>query len=154
MHFNGTSLIRQDLVREPIETDRHAMRFRFKTNHADGVLVYSRGTQGDFIAVQLRDNKMLLNIDLGSGITTSLSVGSLLDDNMWHDVQIFRNRRDISFSVDRVLVKGRIKGDFHRLDLNRAVSLTLENKQFIKRNFTNFFFSSFILEEFQTNKKV
>ncbi|XP_057341760.1 neurexin-4 isoform X1 [Microplitis mediator] len=150
MHFNGTSLIRQDLVREPIETDRHAMRFRFKTNHADGVLVYSRGTQGDFIAVQLRDNKMLLNIDLGSGITTSLSVGSLLDDNMWHDVQIFRNRRDISFSVDRVLVKGRIKGDFHRLDLNRAFYIGgVPNKQeglIVTQNFTG------CIENFLLNK--
>lgn len=110
-----------DLLREPIETDRHSIRFRFKTNNADGILMYSRGTQGDFIAVQLRDNKMLLNIDLGAGITTSLSVGSLLDDNMWHDVLISRNRKSIAFSVDRVLVKGRIKGEFHRLDLNRAV---------------------------------
>lgn len=122
LSFNGSSLLRMDLLREPIETDRHSMRFRFKTNNADGILLYSRGTQGDFIAIQLRDNRMLLNIDLGSGITTSLSVGSLLDDNMWHDVLISRNRKDIAFSVDRVLVKGRIKGEFHRLDLNRAVS--------------------------------
>jgi len=83
--------------------------------------MYSRGTQGDYIALQLRDNRMLLNIDLGSGIMTSLSVGSLLDDNLWHDVLISRNRKDIWFSVDRVYVKGRIKGEFHRLDLNREV---------------------------------
>ena len=111
-----------DLLRDPIETDRHSLRFRFKTNNADGILMYSRGTQGDFIAIQLRDNRMLLNIDLGSGITTSMSVGSLLDDNMWHDVDMSRNRKDIAFSVDRVKVKDRIKGEFHRLDLNRAVS--------------------------------
>jgi len=120
--FNGSSLIRLDLLREPIETDRHFIRFRFKTNNADGVLMYSRGTQGDYIALQLRDNMMLLNIDLGSGIMTSLSVGSLLDDNLWHDVLISRNRKDIWFSVDRVYVKGRIKGEFHRLDLNREVT--------------------------------
>lgn len=120
--FNGSSLIRLDLLREPIETDRHSIRFRFKTNNADGVLMYSRGTQGDYIALQLRDNRMLLNIDLGSGIMTSLSVGSLLDDNMWHDVVISRNRKDIWFSVDRVLIKGRIEGEFHRLDLNREVT--------------------------------
>lgn len=120
--FNGSSLIRMDLLREPIETDRHFMRFRFKTNNADGVLMYSRGTQGDYIALQLRDNRMLLNLDLGSGIMTSLSVGSLLDDNMWHDVIFSRNRKNISFSVDRVLIRGRVKGQFHRLDLNQQVS--------------------------------
>ncbi|XP_034948023.1 neurexin-4 isoform X2 [Chelonus insularis] len=148
--FNGTSLVRMDLVREPIETDRHSIRFRFKTNHADGILMYSRGTQGDFIAVQLRDNKLLLNIDLGSGITTSFSVGSLLDDNMWHDVLISRNRRNIALSVDRVLIKGRIKGEFHRLDLNRALYLGgVPNRQpglMVTQNFTG------CLENFYLNK--
>ncbi|XP_011876421.1 PREDICTED: neurexin-4 isoform X2 [Vollenhovia emeryi] len=138
--FNGSSLIRLDLLREPIETDRHFLRFRFKTNNADGVLMYSRGTQGDYIALQLRDNRMLLNIDLGSRIMTSLSVGSLLDDNMWHDVLISRNRKNISFSVDRVLIKGRIEGEFHRLDLNRELYIGgVPNKQdglVVTQNFT------------------
>ncbi|XP_020287513.1 neurexin-4 isoform X1 [Pseudomyrmex gracilis] len=148
--FNGSSLIRLDLLREPIETDRHFIRFRFKTNNADGVLMYSRGTQGDYIALQLRDNRMLLNIDLGSGIMTSLSVGSLLDDNMYHDVLISRNRKNVSFSVDRVLIKGRIKGEFHRLDLNRELYIGgVPNKQdglVVNQNFTgcieNFYLNS------------
>ncbi|KYN20151.1 Ras-related protein Rab-10, partial [Trachymyrmex cornetzi] len=67
------------------------------------------------IALQLHDNKILLNIDLGSGIMTSLSVGSLLNDNVWHDAVISRNRKDIWFSVDRILIKGRIEGEFYRL---------------------------------------
>ncbi|XP_015588334.1 neurexin-4 isoform X2 [Cephus cinctus] len=150
LSFNGLSLVRLDLLRDPIETDRHAISFRFKTNYADGVLMYSRGTQGDFIGLQLRDNRMLLNIDLGSGVMTSLSVGSLLDDNIWHDVLISRNRKDISFSVDRVLIKGRIKGEFHRLDLNRALYIGgVPNKQeglVVNQNFTgcidNFYLNS------------
>lgn len=68
---------------------------------------------------------MLLNINLGSDVMTSLSVGSLLDDNIWHDVVISRNRKDIVFSVDRVMIQGRIKGEFYRLNLNREVSLGL-----------------------------
>lgn len=94
-----------------------------KTSQANGVILYSRGTQGDYLALQLRDNRMLLNIDLGSGIMTSLSVGSLLDDNIWHDVVISRNRRDLVFSVDRVMIQDRIKGEFSRLNLNRGVSI-------------------------------
>ena len=54
---------------------------------------------------------------------TSLSVGSLLDDNIWHDVVISRNRKDIVFSVDRVQIKGKIKGEFYHLNLNRGVSI-------------------------------
>lgn len=52
---------------------------------------------------------------------TSLSVGSLLDDNIWHEVIIMRNRLDVVFSVDRVTIQGRINGEFERLDLNREV---------------------------------
>lgn len=52
---------------------------------------------------------------------TSLSVGSLLDDNIWHEVIIMRNKLDVVFSVDRVTIEGQIKGEFERLDLNREV---------------------------------
>lgn len=83
--------------------------------------MYSRGTQGDYLALQLKDNRMLLNIDLGSGLMTTLSVGSLLDDNVWHDVILSRVKRDIVLSVDRVVVQGRVKGEFSKLNLNRAV---------------------------------
>lgn len=58
---------------------------------------------------------------LGSQIMTSLSVGSLLDDNIWHEVIIMRNKLEVVFSVDRVTIQGRIKGEFERLDLNREV---------------------------------
>ncbi|XP_058793266.1 neurexin-4 [Phymastichus coffea] len=147
--FNGSAMLRWDMLRESLETDRHSMRFRFKTNNADGVIMYSRGSQGDFFALQLRENRMLLNINLGSGIMTSLSVGSLLDDNMWHDVVFSRNRKDIAFSVDRVLINGRVKGEFYRLDLNRAFYVGgVPNKQeglVVTQNFTgcidNLFFN-------------
>lgn len=123
LYFNGSSLVRLDLMRDPVSAYRESLRFRMKTSQANGVILYSRGTQGDYLALQLRDNRMLLNIDLGSGIMTSLSVGSLLDDNIWHDVVISRNRRDLVFSVDRVMVQDRIKGEFSRLNLNRGVSI-------------------------------
>lgn len=147
--FNGSSLIQWDLLHHPLNTDRHSLRFRFKSNNADGVLMYSRGTQGDFFALQVRDNRMLLNIDLGSGIMTSFSVGSLLDDNMWHDVIFFRNKKNVDLSVDRVSINGRIKGEFHRLDLNRAFYIGgVPHKQeglVVNQNFTgcieNLFFN-------------
>lgn len=52
---------------------------------------------------------------------TSLSVGSLLDDNIWHDVVISRDKTDVVFSVDRVMIQGKLKGEFSRLNLNREV---------------------------------
>lgn len=134
LHFNGTSLARLDLLRDPIAASYESIRFRFKTAYANGIVLYSRGTQGDYIALQLKDNRMVLNIDLGSGLMTTLSVGSLLDDNVWHDVVVSRNQRDIIFSVDRVIVRGRIKGEFSRLNLNRAVSKTMDKLNRLQMN--------------------
>lgn len=71
---------------------------------------------------------------------SSFSVGSLLDDNVWHDVVISRNRRDILFSVDRVVVDGKIKGDFDKLDLNRMLYIggvpNREEGLVVTQNFT------------------
>lgn len=114
--------MRYDLLREPISSFQDSIKFRFKTSVQTGVILYSRGTQGDYIALQLKDNRLLLNIDLGSGLMTTLSVGSLLDDNVWHDVILSRVKRDIVLSVDRVVVQGRVKGEFSKLNLNRAVN--------------------------------
>ncbi|KAG0729978.1 Neurexin-4 [Chionoecetes opilio] len=87
------------------------------------MMVYSRGTQGDYLALQLVHNRMVLNINLGSRLMTSLSVGSLLDDNAWHDVEIRREQRNVTFLVDRVRVDDIILGDFRRLDLNKELYL-------------------------------
>ena len=52
---------------------------------------------------------------------TSLTLGSLLDDNVFHEVMISRNRRDIVLSVDRVTIRDRIRGEFNKLDLDQAL---------------------------------
>lgn len=71
---------------------------------------------------------------------TNLTVGSLLDDNIWHDVVYSRYKRDIVFSVDRVAIKGRVKGEFLRLDLNQNFFIGgVSNKQeglTVNQNFT------------------
>ncbi|CAD7082270.1 unnamed protein product [Hermetia illucens] len=150
LYFNGTSLVRFDLLRDPIAASRESLRFRFKTADANGIILYSRGSQGDYLALQLKDNRMVLNMDLGSGIMTSLSVGSLLDDNVWHDVVISRNRRDLLFSVDRVLVRGRLKGEFNKLNLNRGLYIggvpNVQEGMVVTQNFSgcieNLFFNN------------
>ena len=52
---------------------------------------------------------------------TSVSVGSLLDDNAWHDVEVKRDQRNLTLIVDRVRIEQLILGDFSRLDLNQEV---------------------------------
>ncbi|CAG0920150.1 unnamed protein product, partial [Notodromas monacha] len=99
---------------------RDEIRFRFKTNEADGVILYGWGKQNDVLAVQLVDNRLFLNVGLGGRELTSLSVGSLLDDGIWHDVFISRDKRSVTLSVDRVVVSKSIQGNFQRLNIDFA----------------------------------
>jgi len=66
LHFNGTALIRRDLSRHPVASLRDIFRFRFKTNKENGIILYSRGSQGDYIALQLIENRFVTFI--GSGL--------------------------------------------------------------------------------------
>ena len=53
---------------------------------------------------------------------TTLSVGSLLDDHLWHDVKVERHERMVNLSVDRVEVAREVNGVFRQLDLNAKVT--------------------------------
>jgi contactin associated protein-like 2 len=65
LYFNGSSLVSLNLLRDPISALKENLKFRFKTSHANGLILYSRGTQGDYIALQLKENQMILNMNLG-----------------------------------------------------------------------------------------
>src|SRR5687767_4713040 len=98
INFDGQSFIIMDLQKRPIASFNDTIKFRFHTNHANGNILYSRGTQGDTIALQIYQNKLTLSLDLGvDGNIQTVSAGSLLDDNLWHDVQIYRSGHDIIF---------------------------------------------------------
>ena len=45
---------------------------RFRTSHPNGVLLYSQGAQGDILAIQLVENKLRLDIDLGTSVPAPL----------------------------------------------------------------------------------
>ncbi|KAK7575553.1 hypothetical protein V9T40_011839 [Parthenolecanium corni] len=119
LHFSGKSLIKWNLQDFPIHSASNRISLRIKTNKADGVILYSRGTLGDYLALQIYDNKMELNINLGSCDQTTLSVGSLLDDDVWHDISISHENRVISLSVDRVSVHKNASGDYFKLNLDK-----------------------------------
>lgn len=84
--------------------------------------------------------RLLLNINLGSKEETSMALGSLLDDNTFHEVMISRERRDVIMSVDRVRIRDRIHGDFMKLNLDRHFYIggvpNVEEGLIIFENFT------------------
>ena len=148
IHFNGGALLRRDLSIHAITSLREIFHFRFKTNKENGILLYSRGTQGDYLAIQLVESRLLLSINLGGKLETSMALGSLLDDNTFHDVIISREKRDIVMSVDRVKIRDKICGDFLKLNLDRQLYIggvpTLEDGLVVYDNFTGCIENMFI----------
>lgn len=65
--------------------------------------------------------RLLLSINLGSEVETSMVAGSLLDDNNFHSVVISRDRRDVIVSIDHHITRGLIQGEFLNLDLDKAI---------------------------------
>jgi len=143
IHFNGAAILRRDLSLHPVTSLREFFHFRFKTSKENGILIYSRGTQGDYLAIQLVENRLLLNINLGGRLETSMALGSMLDDNTFHEVIISREKRDIILSVDRVRIRDKICGEFLKLNLDRTFYIggvpTIEEGV----NFTNILHSAF-----------
>lgn len=70
--------------------------------------------------------------------------GSLLDDNQWHDVQLLREDKNVTVSVDRVPVNITIDGEFTRLDLDRYVSVCVRFPEEYG-SFLQFFYYYFLL---------
>ncbi|TRY91604.1 hypothetical protein DNTS_021762, partial [Danionella cerebrum] len=70
--------------------------FQIRTSAADGLIIYSGGDAGDFLAVELVDGKLHYISDLGSG--TLLMKGDApkpLNDSVWHSVMISRDRDNL-----------------------------------------------------------
>ncbi|XP_067434983.1 contactin-associated protein-like 2 [Thunnus thynnus] len=107
---------------------KDVIALRFKTSDSEGVILHGEGQQGDYITLELRKAKLLLQINLGSNQYgsilghTSVTTGSLLDDNHWHSVVIERYRRNVNFTLDRHTQHFRTNGEFDHLDLDYELS--------------------------------
>lgn len=139
--FDGQSTILLNLRKKQIDAFEDHIQFRFKTPHADASLLFANGDEGDFMAVQLINNKLVYTVSLEGSRTQNVSAGSLLDDNTWHDVSIDRFGRNIIVSVDRVVVRKRLEGEFSRLNLNLDLWIgglpnIMYNEVGVRTNFT------------------
>ena len=57
--FSGSSYISYDLRHEnTISAESNQISLEFKTFHPSGLLIYSSGTQGDFITLELIQGKL------------------------------------------------------------------------------------------------
>lgn len=58
VEFNGPQFISYDVRTNRISAETNHISLQFKTFHPSGMLIYSSGTQGDFITLELIQGKL------------------------------------------------------------------------------------------------
>ncbi|XP_044032587.1 contactin-associated protein-like 2a isoform X3 [Siniperca chuatsi] len=128
INFDGQGVISYRFKVKKMKIIKDVIALRFKTSESEGVILHGEGQQGDYITLELRKAKLLLQINLGSNQYgsilghTSVTTGSLLDDSHWHSVVIERYRRNVNFTLDRHTQHFRTNGEFDHLDLDYELS--------------------------------
>uniref|UniRef100_A0A8C8DYZ2 Contactin associated protein 2 n=1 Tax=Oryzias sinensis TaxID=183150 RepID=A0A8C8DYZ2_9TELE len=118
INFDGQGVISYRFKVKKMKIIKDVIALRFKTSESEGVILHGEGQQGDYITLELRKAKLLFN-QYGSILGhTSVTTGSLLDDNHWHSVVIERYRRNVNFTLDRHTQHFRTNGEFDYLDLD------------------------------------
>uniref|UniRef100_W5LQ93 Contactin associated protein 2 n=3 Tax=Astyanax mexicanus TaxID=7994 RepID=W5LQ93_ASTMX len=115
INFDGQGVISYRFKMKKMKILKDVIALKFKT-------------QGDYITLELRRGRLLLQINLGSNQYgsilghTSVTSGSLLDDHHWHSVVIERYRRNVNFTLDQHTQHFRTNGEFDHLDLDYELS--------------------------------
>ncbi|XP_047006175.1 contactin-associated protein-like 2 [Ictalurus punctatus] len=128
INFDGQGVISYRFKMKKMKILKDVIALKFKTGESDGVILHGEGQQGDYITLELRRGRLLLQINLGSNHYgsilghTSVSSGSLLDDHHWHSVVIERHRRNVNFTLDQHTQHFRTNGEFDHLDLDYELS--------------------------------
>uniref|UniRef100_A0A673KZV3 Contactin-associated protein-like 2 n=1 Tax=Sinocyclocheilus rhinocerous TaxID=307959 RepID=A0A673KZV3_9TELE len=126
--FDGQGVISYRFRQKKMKILKDVISLKFKTTKGDAILLHGEGQQGDYITLELQRAKLLLQINLGSNQYasiqghTSVSSGSLLDDDHWHSVLIERYRRSVNFTLDQHTQSFRTNGEFDRLDLDYEIT--------------------------------
>ncbi|XP_074915905.1 contactin-associated protein 1 [Chelonoidis abingdonii] len=124
LYFDGDDAISYRFRGKTVRTSQDVFAFSFKTMEREGLLMYGEGSQGDYITLELKQAQLVLHISLGSSPLyssqghTTVTVGSLLDDQHWHSLRIDRHGHHVNLSLDGEVKRFRCNGDFQQLDLD------------------------------------
>ncbi|KAF1449094.1 Contactin-associated protein-like 5, partial [Spheniscus mendiculus] len=126
--FDGRSSLLYRFNQKLMSTFKDVVSLKFKSMQGDGVLFHGEGQRGDYITLELQKGKLSLHINLGdsnlhfSNSHSSVTLGSLLDDQHWHSVLIERFNKQVNFTVDKHTQHFRTKGDSDHLDIDYELS--------------------------------
>ncbi|OCT74268.1 hypothetical protein XELAEV_18033227mg [Xenopus laevis] len=124
INFDGNSGLSYRFKNKKMKTLKDVISLKFKSSESEGVIFHGEGQEGDYITLELKRAKLVLQLNLGSNQYgsiyghTSVTSGSLLDDHHWHTAIIERHGRNINLTLDRHMQHFKTNGDFESLDLD------------------------------------
>ncbi|KAK3533182.1 hypothetical protein QTP70_013011 [Hemibagrus guttatus] len=144
--FDGHSALLYRFNQKSTSTVKNVISVRFRSRQANGVLLHGEGQRGDYITLELQRGRLTLHLNLddakpqSSGRHTSVMLGSLLDDHLWHSVLIERFNKQVNFSVDKDTQHFRTQGQEDSLEVDYELSfggIPLPGKPgtFLRENF-------------------
>ncbi|XP_075955527.1 chondroitin sulfate proteoglycan 4 [Anarhichas minor] len=82
-------------------SDCNALRIRFRTSSAGGLLFLAAG-QTDYFLLELHAGRLQLKLDLGSGeVVLQSERGTQLNDLAWHSVEVRHVLHNVTLTVDK-----------------------------------------------------
>ncbi|XP_061754501.1 neurexin-2-like isoform X6 [Nerophis ophidion] len=102
--FKGNEYFSYNLSQTPIQSSLDEITLSFRTLQRNGLLLHT-GKSGDYVNLSLRDGALWLVINLGSGAFEALvePASGKFNDEVWHDVRVTRNLRQVTILVDGIL---------------------------------------------------
>ncbi|XP_077360253.1 neurexin-2-like isoform X12 [Festucalex cinctus] len=102
--FKGNEYFSYNLSQTPIQSSLDEITLSFRTLQRNGLLLHT-GKSGDYVNLSLRDGALWLVINLGSGAFEALvePASGKFNDDIWHDVRVTRNLRQVTILVDGIL---------------------------------------------------
>uniref|UniRef100_A0A8C6PI39 Neurexin 2 n=1 Tax=Nothobranchius furzeri TaxID=105023 RepID=A0A8C6PI39_NOTFU len=102
--FKGNEFFSYNLSQTPIQSSLDEITLSFRTLQRNGLLLHT-GKSADYVNLSLRNGALWLVINLGSGAFEALvePTSGKFNDNVWHDVRVTRNLRQVTILVDGIL---------------------------------------------------
>ncbi|XP_071378067.1 contactin-associated protein-like 4 [Centroberyx affinis] len=112
----GSSGLLYRLSPGPRQTTRQIVSLKFKTLRNSGILLHAEGQAGLSLTLELERGKLLLLLRQGrsssSEVQRLVSLGSLLDDQHWHQVAVEQLSAHLNLTVDKNTQQVQIPAEF------------------------------------------
>uniref|UniRef100_A0A8C7WMR1 Contactin associated protein like 3 n=1 Tax=Oryzias sinensis TaxID=183150 RepID=A0A8C7WMR1_9TELE len=139
MSFDGSS---SALVYRPNpgsrETSRDVLTLKFKTLTNSGMVLQVEEQEGHVLSLELDKGKLLLVFRKGRTLSSQakhlISLGGLLDDQLWHYVKVERHSSHLNLTVDKLTERVQIPADVqinnYQIDDPTSQRLAISTKNF------------------------